>query len=419
VLKNIIKLGSANFLAQLLPFLITPIITRIYAPESFGVFSIFISIVAIASVVASARYELAIVISKKEQVKDIFILVFISSFVISILLFAVMLLALLNAKNLIVEYKELLFAPLAVFFTSLSSCLNYFFTRHEKFNYLGKAAVIKSVSFCFFQLTLFLIFSQSLSLILAWLASTITMFLYLLLKINHYIASDFGSKVYVQKIISTGVEFSNLPKFSMPASLVSALNSQFNIILIPIFFGKEILGFYTLVERILAAPISIVGNAIGQVYYANIANKDVKQVFESFKQVSIKIISFSILLYGFFYYILESFFVIVVGSTWAYSVVILKIFAFQFSVQLCISPLLMTLQKYKLNKVEIIFQVSVLTCYIGLYSFHYCNEIGAESLLNIVSKAISICYILVYIYMYLFLWYSVKKQTFLLVDSNG
>jgi O-antigen/teichoic acid export membrane protein len=49
-------------IAQALPLAITPILTRLYSPSDFGIFAIFVAIVGIFSVMATARYEQAILL---------------------------------------------------------------------------------------------------------------------------------------------------------------------------------------------------------------------------------------------------------------------------------------------------------------------------------------------------------------------
>jgi O-antigen/teichoic acid export membrane protein len=47
--------------AQAIPIIISPILTRIYSPEEFGLLILFMSIVSILSVIVSLRYERAII----------------------------------------------------------------------------------------------------------------------------------------------------------------------------------------------------------------------------------------------------------------------------------------------------------------------------------------------------------------------
>src|SRR5690625_747247 len=65
--KNIIKLMTGATMAQAIPVAISPILTRLYTPEDFGVLALFVAIITIFGSIANARYELAIVLPKKEE----------------------------------------------------------------------------------------------------------------------------------------------------------------------------------------------------------------------------------------------------------------------------------------------------------------------------------------------------------------
>lgn len=86
--KNIVTLITGTAFAQAIPIAISPILTRIYTPEDFGIFALFIAIISILGSIATARYELAIMLPKKdEDAINIFALCFIITCIISLLLF--------------------------------------------------------------------------------------------------------------------------------------------------------------------------------------------------------------------------------------------------------------------------------------------------------------------------------------------
>ena len=207
MIKNIIKLGSANLVSQVLPFVITPIVTRIYSPDSFGSFSIFISIVALISVIASARYELAIVICAKDQLKDLMVVILALSSALSFLLFLILVLIFNVYPELYRSSPELIFSPFAIFISCLSVSLTYYLTRYGSFGSLGKGAILRAVVFCSLQLTLFIFFAQSLSLVLSWVVSSATMMIYLLIKAFPYLKNDFSGSLRVTRVLSNSVTY--------------------------------------------------------------------------------------------------------------------------------------------------------------------------------------------------------------------
>ena len=67
-IRHIITIVTGTMFAQLLPLLITPLLTRLYSPESFGLFANFIAITAIISSIVSLRLEMAILLPKSTKI---------------------------------------------------------------------------------------------------------------------------------------------------------------------------------------------------------------------------------------------------------------------------------------------------------------------------------------------------------------
>ena len=66
IYKNIVKLSSGTAIAQLIPLLAYPVLTRIFAPEDFGTFATIILFSSLLGVFASGCYEHAIIITKSK-----------------------------------------------------------------------------------------------------------------------------------------------------------------------------------------------------------------------------------------------------------------------------------------------------------------------------------------------------------------
>src|SRR5690606_9512079 len=65
--RNVATLISGSAVAQAIPVAISPILTRIYTPEEFGIFATYLGIAAIASVLVTGRYELAIMLPERDE----------------------------------------------------------------------------------------------------------------------------------------------------------------------------------------------------------------------------------------------------------------------------------------------------------------------------------------------------------------
>ena len=121
--------------------LLAPILTRLYDPEAFGVFSLYTSIVGFLAVIACLRYENAIVLPEKDEdaanLLALSMLICFSMAVITIIIVAVCgqdIAELLGSPGLAFW---LWFLPLSVIGAGGFLAFNYWSTRRKQFKRLA------------------------------------------------------------------------------------------------------------------------------------------------------------------------------------------------------------------------------------------------------------------------------------------
>jgi O-antigen/teichoic acid export membrane protein len=329
---------TGTTIAQAIPIAISPILTRIYTPEDFGVFALFIAIAAIFGTIASGRYELAIMLPKKDgDAINIFSLGFIIVSFISLIL--LVLVALFNDHfTKLLNNDEiglwLYFIPLTVFFTGLYNILNYYNNRKKQYKDLAKATIIKSVVTAVVQLSVGFIKSGVAGLISGQIISQ----LFANTKLLSNIVKDkvLLSKISKVKIIALAKRYKDFPKFSLWAGLANTLSGSLTSILISSFYSVATLGFYSLSQRILGMPSSLIGGAIGQVFFqqATKEKQDTGKVEISFNSTVKKLIIIGLPFFAILFFIVEDLFAFVFGEEWRiageYSKILIPLFLIQF-----------------------------------------------------------------------------------------
>ena len=133
--RDILTLVIGTTIGQAILIVCTPILTRIYTPAEFGVFALYLAITSITSVIATGRYEFAIMLPKKDiEAANIVVLSMMVAVGVSLLTFVVVLLFNLLIASLI-EHPEisywLYFTPLATLITGFYQSLNYWGNRKK------------------------------------------------------------------------------------------------------------------------------------------------------------------------------------------------------------------------------------------------------------------------------------------------
>jgi O-antigen/teichoic acid export membrane protein len=337
-IRNVLTLMTGTTIAQAIPVAISPILTRIYTPEDFGVFALFIAITAIFGSIANGRYELAIMLPKKdEDAINIFALGFIITTFISLLL---LILVLIFQDKIVDILKNedirvwLYFVPIAVFFAGLYNILNYFNNRKKQYKDLAKASILKSIVLAIVQLSIGFIKQGATGLI----SGTIISQFFANTKLLTNIIKDkvLISKISKVKIIALAKRYKDFPKFSMWAGLANTLSSSLTNILISSFYGIATLGFYSLVQRVLGIPSALIGGAIGQVFFQE-ATKEKQQTgraINSFNSTVKKLIIIGVPSFGILFFIVEDLFTFVFGEEWrlagTYAQIIVPLYLMRF-----------------------------------------------------------------------------------------
>jgi len=148
--RNVVTLMTGTTIAQAIPIAVSPILSRLYSPDDFGVFALFMSAAGIISVIATGCYEYAIVLPENdEDAINIVALSIIIAFMVSAASFLVLWLcnreisALVNNPDI---SKWLYFIPLVVLLTGLYQSFNYWFNRKKRFRKLAVARVAQNTA---------------------------------------------------------------------------------------------------------------------------------------------------------------------------------------------------------------------------------------------------------------------------------
>lgn len=304
--KNIVTLIGGTGIAQIVPIAISPILTRIYSPDDFGLLAFYASFVAIIAVVATGRYEMAILIPDKlKKAKNLAAF----SFVIvgAVALLSLMVLALFGLEILnflgFGDFSLLSFLiPAGILFIASFQIFIYVLNRIKNYKGIAAAKITRSFGASGFQLffgftgltTYGLIFGKligdTISTVYGW---------WLTQKVDRLDAIPLDWK----EMKAEAWVYREFPKINAPHALTNTLSGSLPNILLASFFSPAIAGFYSLSHRVCFAPVTLISSSVQQVYSRTLTEKHNSEnnihafTISVFKQLAIfGIIPFGILL---------------------------------------------------------------------------------------------------------------------------
>ncbi|CAM3609878.1 oligosaccharide flippase family protein [Arcobacter aquimarinus] len=377
--RNILTLMSGTTIAQAIPIAISPILTRIYTPNDFGVLALFLAITSIFASIANGRYELAIMLPKKdEDAINIFALGFIINCFISLLLL-ILVVIFNNYFTKLLGNNEisfwLYFVPITVFIVGLFNILNYFNTRKKNYKDIKNATILKSIVLAIAQLSLGFIKSGVSGLILGNIISN--GFANIKLAKNILKNKRLILKIKLVKIIILAKKYKDFPKYNLISDLSNTLTLQIPFFVIPKVFNITVSGYFFFAQKMISIPSLLIANSISQVFFEKISenNKNNIKNMPIFLNILKKLLMLSLPMSIFIYLFSPTIFEIIFGKEWRISGEISQYLAIIFFFTFIVSTLSITLVSYNKLKFLAIWQYLYLFSSIVFFFLVYYLEL--------------------------------------------
>jgi O-antigen/teichoic acid export membrane protein len=269
-LKDVARLLTGNVLVQSLSLGLSPVLTRLYLPEFFGVSAVFSSLYSLFSGFTCFRYEVSIVLTKtREEAANMLSVSVLFAFLTTAILIPVVWflrnwLSLILKTPLLGELVWLI--PIISFLIGLFNALNYWNTRQRKFSRLSFALVLQELAMDAVRLGAgFFGMASGLSLVISNLVGSFSSFAELA---RRSVKEDRDIlKIISWKGIREGiVRYKKFPLFNTWAGLINNFAQQLPTFMLAAFFSSTVTGHFSLGYRMTRLPVVMVSGAIGQVF---------------------------------------------------------------------------------------------------------------------------------------------------------
>ena len=319
---------SSTLIAQLLPILILPFLTRFMGAESFGEYSIFYASVMLLGALTSLRFEYAINAAKDFREATLIVII---CYILNITFFFI-----ISAVVLYLIFSDLLnliWLLLPFSFFSLSINLTYYGLANyiSDFNLMGKSKIVFAVSCSVIQFVTVCLFNIEQGaywgLLLGYCVSNI--FLIYKTPIN------FEMK-FITEVCFIAKKYIQYPKLVFPGTLFNSISAQMPIYIIGFVFGSEQSGIYSLATKVAGLPTLMLGRTIGEVFRQKASSmyRKTGSFYSLFITISMVVFIVSLLGFSILYFFSKHIFILLFGIEFSdaalYVNILLPMFFFQF-----------------------------------------------------------------------------------------
>jgi O-antigen/teichoic acid export membrane protein len=395
--RNVAVMFSGNGLALVIPFLIAPLITRLYDPSDFASFELFVKFLALISVVTSLRYELAIVLPESDEESKLLtrlcfrILVVFSVLACLVIPFSANIAEAFNNEGL----AELMWLfPIGVSVFGAYGVLVQVAMRLEKFRLLAGNKILSSTSNHGSKYLFGLIKPIPIGLVAGHILGSLVSLVSLVKNrsLKSWILDSVRQKGASKALIK---KYKDFPIFNGTHAFYGEAYQTGLLLIISIGYGELTLGLFAFAYRYLRVPVQVFGASLAQVLTPRISM--MWNSGESLRPLITKtlfsFLAVGVVPFGILYFFGEVIFGFIFGDEWIgagrYAAIMAPWLLANFAVS-PISILPTIVQKQKVFFIiSLIFTLAIIALVMWFYSLGYDFDVvlyimsGGNVLLNL------------------------------------
>ncbi len=340
-LKSVVLLTSGTVIAQAISLLASPIILRMFNAEEMGELGFFLRIITFISSIATARYDMAIPLPKRDN--HAFQLFRLSLSISKAVLLASLLGGLIYwaiggfESRIALYIVAILVGTYGLIFRSLGS---NWAIRSKAFRRISLSKVFGAIGMNGFKIAAGLLGTSVVGLFVSTILGifvSVGLFMLDFLKIKQY-SENKKNKL---KQYALAKEHSTFPKVNLPHVLVDNGRDLLIAIFFIEFFSESVFGSYDLSFRTLGIPLALVGSSIGQIFFQRCTEmyNSKLPVFPLLKKTTLLLAALSIVPFGIIFLFGEELFAFVFSEEWRFAGKIAEILSPWLMVNFVSSPI--------------------------------------------------------------------------------
>ena len=277
LVKSILTLFTGSAIAQAIPILVSPLLTRLYPVVDFAALTIITTLISLVGVVVTGRYEFAVGLPADDRdARSLVQLASVITVSVSILvgIFLVFFRDGIASLMSFPSSPDYLFAiPVAALFYGGYQAFSFWQIRQRNYVVVSGSRISQSLTNSASSLAIFFIGFGINGLILGNVLGQFAAFLYAFLSTAGRFKDFLVKPVSDLKIVAG--RYADMPKVNSIHALSDVGQSTAVILMITGIFGSVSTGLYGLTMRILQAPLNMIGNSLAMVFYKEVSEKTI------------------------------------------------------------------------------------------------------------------------------------------------
>ena len=373
---------AGSIIAQLIPVVASLIITKIFAPSAFGLYSTWLGIITLISIILTFRFEKTFVLLQRRKDKTIGLATTTTIIVFNTAILSGISITFTKVFDLGYGEAEILLICIGGALTATSNSLLTWISSSGLFKVYSYLRITQTFTIALFQILFGLISSSSFYLLFGYIIGQIITSTFCFFYVTKHIA--FPRKNVLKRGLHFISKYQAFPTFSLPADLMNATSALLPLLFIAKFYGAYEAGIYALAIKVVGAPCGLIGASVLEVFRREAALEKVRvgNCAKSYKETFKLLLYAGLLVFGLLYILSEKIFVFFYGTEWSEASRIVICLLPLFCMRLLASPLSYVVYIFDKQYVDLIWQIILLAgivasflltedFYLSLYSYAY------------------------------------------------
>ncbi|MBW6497763.1 MAG: oligosaccharide flippase family protein, partial [Bacteroidales bacterium] len=267
-IRNFLKLFSSSLLAQGLSLALSPLFARLFTPNDFGLVALYLGIFSVLSVLATAKYEQAIMLPRSDQAaRSLFWLVQMISLAFALFV----LLAVLLGGGFITTLSGnaslrpwLWFLPLSLLMHGLFQGATFYANRHKKFGVMAGSTLLHYSVLNGTRVVTGLLQTAFNGLLGAQIMAQVGSTFYMIMRSARKLFSP-DDALSLERISHQARIYSGYPRYNMLLNFTNNLSGALPIFMFTRGFSAEVAGLYAFGYTFVFRPLSLFSQSTLQV----------------------------------------------------------------------------------------------------------------------------------------------------------
>ena len=402
LIRAVALLVTGSAFGQLLVLVASPLLTRLYSPDDFGVLGVFSALLGLFGTAVCLRYDLAIPLAEDDgRMVNLLAL----SLVVAFLVSSFISVALWLSGELIGDWfnmealRPLLWLlPVGLLAVGCNRALTHWAIRRQAFGRITRTHISRSVGQVTIQIGCGYLTLGPLGLLVGQIVGQSAGITTLALAF-YRIEGRIWRAIRIRDMARAAARYANLPTFGAGAALLDNAGRFAPALLVAALYGAEVAGWFALAHRILQTPIFL-STAVARVYLGEAprrARADLDSLYALFKATTWRLLAFGVLSLGLVVVAGPQLFALVFGSVWTEAGRFAQFLALMSLGELVVSPVAQTLTILERQDLQLAWDT--LRFGVLLVIFVAAHQLAWSPLptIGVLSIGMALCYVLLFV----------------------